>query len=73
MCRWVMRQRTVIGDSFGQKTLLRTRNEKKNSDGGSFAKLFVGSVPKTATEEDVAVVFSVHAGQKFQLSDAIRI
>lgn len=26
-------------------------------DGGSFAKLFVGSVPRTATEEDVSQLF----------------
>lgn len=25
-------------------------------DGGSFAKLFVGSVPRTATEEDVSYI-----------------
>lgn len=28
-------------------------------DGGSFAKLFVGSVPRTVTEEDVSLPFSV--------------
>ncbi|XP_031252191.1 flowering time control protein FCA isoform X2 [Pistacia vera] len=29
-------------------------------DGGSFAKLFVGSVPKTATEEDIRPFFEEH-------------
>jgi hypothetical protein len=32
-------------------------------DGGSFAKLFVGSVPRTATEEDVSQ--SIHIQKLF--------
>ena len=34
-------------------------------DGGSFAKLFVGSVPRTATEEDVSQ--SIHIQKKWLL------
>lgn len=30
------------------------------SDGGSFAKLFIGSVPKTAREEDIRPLFEQH-------------
>lgn len=35
----------------------------ENFDGGSFAKLFVGSVPRTATEEDVSQ--SIHIPKLF--------
>ncbi|KAK1592305.1 hypothetical protein Q3G72_022802 [Acer saccharum] len=31
-----------------------------STDGGNFAKLFVGSVPKTATEEDIRPLFEDH-------------
>jgi len=31
-----------------------------HSDGGNFAKLFVGSVPRTATEEDVSRLSFLH-------------
>ncbi|XP_017222657.1 flowering time control protein FCA isoform X1 [Daucus carota subsp. sativus] len=31
-----------------------------NQDGGAFAKLFVGSVPRTATEEDIRPLFDQH-------------
>ncbi|XP_071701536.1 flowering time control protein FCA isoform X2 [Rutidosis leptorrhynchoides] len=34
--------------------------DKKQSDGGSFAKLFVGSVPKTATKDDIRPPFEEH-------------
>ncbi|KAF6176793.1 hypothetical protein GIB67_025843 [Kingdonia uniflora] len=31
-----------------------------NGDGGSFAKLFIGSVPRTATEEEIRPLFEQH-------------
>ncbi|GKC79997.1 flowering time control protein FCA isoform X2 [Tanacetum coccineum] len=34
--------------------------EKKQSDSGGFAKLFVGCVPKTATEQNIRPTFGKH-------------
>ncbi|XP_065863849.1 flowering time control protein FCA [Euphorbia lathyris] len=36
------------------------RETSPDSDSGSFAKLFVGSVPRTANEEDIRPVFELH-------------
>lgn len=41
----------------GQK---RGRGSPDRGDGGNFAKLFIGSVPRTATEEDIRPLFEDH-------------
>ncbi|KAK4405452.1 Flowering time control protein FCA [Sesamum angolense] len=37
-----------------------SRERSPDREGASFAKLFVGSVPRTATEEDIRPLFDKH-------------
>ncbi|KAI3687647.1 hypothetical protein L1987_81347 [Smallanthus sonchifolius] len=45
------------GDNYNKRHVDGAHFEKKQSEGGSIAKLFVGSVPKTATEDDIRPPF----------------
>ncbi|MFS7955338.1 hypothetical protein Hanom_Chr07g00641461 [Helianthus anomalus] len=42
------------GGNFSRKQSDGGNFSRKQSDGGNVAKLFVGSVPKTATQDDVS-------------------
>lgn len=47
-------KRNFDGDGYDKRHGDGGNFNKKQSDGGAVAKLFVGSVPKTATEDDVS-------------------
>ncbi|KAK9084393.1 hypothetical protein Scep_030864 [Stephania cephalantha] len=50
----------LAGQKRGAPFSGRGGSPPDNIDGGGFAKLFVGSVPKTATEEDIRPLFEEH-------------
>ncbi|XP_060197694.1 flowering time control protein FCA isoform X1 [Lycium barbarum] len=50
-------QRPLSGQKRGYPFSDRSGSSPEQVDGGGFAKLFVGSVPRTATEEDIRPLF----------------
>ncbi|KAK9086250.1 hypothetical protein Syun_028644 [Stephania yunnanensis] len=50
----------LAGQKRGAPFSGRGGSSPDNIDGGGFAKLFVGSVPKTTTEEDIRPLFEEH-------------
>ncbi|KAK9079557.1 hypothetical protein SSX86_001229 [Deinandra increscens subsp. villosa] len=52
--------RNFDGDGYDRRHIDGGNFDKKQSDGGRVAKLFVGSVPKTATEDDIRPPFEEH-------------
>ncbi|XP_076925445.1 flowering time control protein FCA-like isoform X2 [Bidens hawaiensis] len=53
-------KRNFDGDGYDKRHDGGGSFNKKQSDGGTVAKLFVGSVPKTATEDDIRPPFEEH-------------
>ncbi|OVA13587.1 RNA recognition motif domain [Macleaya cordata] len=50
----------ISGQKRGFTSSGRGGSPTDNTDGGGFAKLFVGSVPRTATEEEIRPLFEEH-------------
>ncbi|KAL8197858.1 hypothetical protein R6Q57_030146 [Mikania cordata] len=53
-------KRNFDGDNYDKRHVDGGNFDKKQSEGGRVAKLFVGSVPKTATEDDIRPPFEEH-------------
>ncbi|KAJ0857408.1 putative RNA recognition motif domain, WW domain, RNA-binding domain superfamily [Helianthus annuus] len=53
-------KRSFDGDGYDKRHGDGGNFSRKQSDGGNLAKLFVGSVPKTATEDDIRPPFEEH-------------